>query len=396
MSAVLYAILLIACIALALPVGLLLLQVLSAWLPERAAQPCSDAAGRIAVLVPAHDEALNIRRTVENLRQDLRPIDRLLVVADNCDDDTAAIARAAGAEVVARHDPLRRGKGYALDFGLRHLASDPPDVVVIVDADCTVRPGSIGRVAAVALRACAPAQAHYRMELPPDAGLKLKIAGFAWRVKNLVRPLGYLHLGLPCQLMGSGMAFPWTLIEQADLADAHLVEDLKLGLEFARHRTAPRFVPQAEVTSVFPASAAGVATQRRRWEHGHLGMLVDVAPRLLWQGLRTANVGLLALAADLCIPPLALLALSMTAAVLASTFAWWTLGWTTPASIAWTSCLAFALAVLGAWTRFGRDVLSLSEMTGIPLYVLWKVPVYLRFMLRRERDWVRSARDVEK
>ncbi|OIQ94839.1 N-glycosyltransferase [mine drainage metagenome] len=396
MSAVLYAILLVACIALALPVGLLLLQVLSAWLPGRAAQPCSDAAGRIAVLVPAHDEALNIRRTVENLRRDLRPADRLLVVADNCGDDTAAIARAAGAEVVARHDPLRRGKGYALDFGLRHLASDPPDVVVIVDADCTVRLGSIGRVAAVALRAGAPAQAHYRMELPPDAGLKLKIAGFAWRVKNLARPLGYLRLGLPCQLMGSGMAFPWALIEQADLADAHLVEDLKLGLEFARHRTAPRFVPQAEVTSVFPASAAGVATQRRRWEHGHLGMLVDVAPRLLWQGLRTANVGLLALAVDLCIPPLALLALSMTAAVLASTFAWWTLGWTAPASIAWASCLAFALAVLGAWTRFGRDILSLSEMTGIPLYVLWKVPVYLRFMLRRERDWVRSARDVEK
>jgi cellulose synthase/poly-beta-1,6-N-acetylglucosamine synthase-like glycosyltransferase len=395
-SALLYGLLLLACSALALPVGLLLLQVLGAWLPRRTAPLCSDGAGCVAVLMPAHDEALNIREAVQRVRLDLRPQDRLLVVADNCSDDTAALARAAGAEVIERHDALRRGKGYALDFGMRHLALNPPDVVVIVDADCSVRPGSIACVAAMALRVGAPAQAHYRMELPPDAGLKIKIAAFAWRVKNLVRPLGYRRLGLPCQLMGSGMAFPWNLIAQADLADGHLVEDLKLGLEFARKRTAPRFVPEAEVRSVFPASAAGVATQRRRWEHGHLGMLVDVAPRLLWQGLRSANVGLLALAVDLCIPPLALLALLLTAAVTTSTLAWWLLHWTAPALMAWASCAAFVLAVLGAWARFGRDMLRVTEMAGIPLYVLWKVPVYLRFALRRERNWVRSAREGEK
>lgn len=396
MSALLYGLLLLACIALALPVGLLLLQVLSAWLPRRTAPPCPDATGCFAVLMPAHDEALNIRSVVKSVRLDLRPQDRLLVVADNCGDDTAAMARAVGAEVVERQDPMRRGKGYALDFGIRHLALNPPDVVVMIDADCTVQPGSIACIAVAALKTGAPAQAYYRMELPPDAGLKIKIAAFAWRVKNLVRPLGYLRLGLPCQLMGSGMAFPWTLIAQADLADGDLVEDLKLGLEFACNRTAPRFVPQAEVSSVFPTSAAGVATQRRRWEHGHLGMLFGVAPRLLWQGLCSANLGLLALAVDLCIPPLALLVLLMTAAVTTSTLAWWVLHWTAPAVIAWVSCLGFVAAVLVAWTRFGRDMLSFTEMAGIPLYVLWKVPVYLRFALRRERNWVRSAREGKK
>jgi len=395
-STLLYGLLILACVAVALPVALLLLQVLGAWLPARPAPPRSEVAGCVAVLMPAHDEALNISGAVASVRRDLRPQDRLLVVADNCADDTATLARAAGAEVVERQDALRRGKGYALDFGMRHLALNPPAVVVIIDADCSVQPGSIARIAAEALHFGAPAQAHYRMDLPPSAGLKLRIAAFAWRVKNLVRPLGYFRLGLPCQLMGSGMAFPWNLIAQADLADGHLVEDLKLGLEFAHNRTAPRFVPQAEVRSVFPTSAAGVATQRRRWEHGHLGMLFDVAPRLLWQGLRTANLGLLALAVDLCIPPLALLTLLMLAAVTASTVAWWLSGWTAPVLIAWASCAAFVAAVLAAWARFARDTLSVTEMAGIPLYVFWKVPVYLRFALRRERNWVRSARDAEK
>ena len=50
------------------------------------------------------------------------------MVADNCSDDTAEIARTAGVDVVVRHDPERRGKGYALEFGVRQLRLNPPDV----------------------------------------------------------------------------------------------------------------------------------------------------------------------------------------------------------------------------------------------------------------------------
>ena len=65
------------------------------------------------------------------------------MVADNCTDDTAAIARAAGAEVIERQNATLRGKGYALDAGIRHLTANPPAVVIIVDADCLVAGGTI-------------------------------------------------------------------------------------------------------------------------------------------------------------------------------------------------------------------------------------------------------------
>src|SRR5262245_59099720 len=70
---------------------------------------------RLAVLVPAHNESAGLLPALHVIQALLRAADRLLVVADNCSDDTAAIARAAGAEVAERNDLNRIGKGYALD-----------------------------------------------------------------------------------------------------------------------------------------------------------------------------------------------------------------------------------------------------------------------------------------
>src|SRR5438552_3929554 len=63
-----------------------------------------EARGRIAVLVPAHNESAGLVPTLADIKTQMRPADRLLVVADNCVDDTAAVAGGAGAEVLTRND----------------------------------------------------------------------------------------------------------------------------------------------------------------------------------------------------------------------------------------------------------------------------------------------------
>lgn len=93
------------------PVSVLLLQVLLACLPARSRPKGIGERPRVAVLVPAHDEALVIRAMLASVTPQLLDGDRLLVVADNCSDDTARLARASGAEVVERHDTRLRGKG---------------------------------------------------------------------------------------------------------------------------------------------------------------------------------------------------------------------------------------------------------------------------------------------
>lgn len=375
------------------PVLVLFLQVLMALLPMRASVAPTGKRPKVAVLVPAHNEAAVIAATLETLLPQLQSGDRLLVVADNCSDDTAALARAAGAEVHERTDHERRGKGYALDFGVRHLEADPPEVLLIVDADCQVEAGAIDRLARLAVTAKRPVQALYLMGSPPGAGLKMRIAEFAWVVKNQVRPLGYQKLGLPCQLMGTGMAFPWEDIQSADLASGHIVEDLKLGLDLCRQGKAPLFCPDAKVTSVFPGNEEGVRDQRTRWEHGHLGVMVNDAPKLLAEAIVKGKGHLLAMTLDLLVPPLALLALLVMAVFSCSLVFFAISGAMVPAGISLAGITLLLSAILMAWAGFGRNVISLTNLAFAPLYAALKVPLYLKFLVSRQVEWVRSKRD---
>ena len=238
-----------------------------------------------------------------------RESDRLLVVADNCTDDTAEIAAAAGAEVVIRHDLERIGKGYALDFGLRHLGETGSEVVIVIDADCRLDAGTIDRLAMSCTLTGRPVQALYSMSAPDRSAVSQRVAEFAWRVKNSLRPRGLAALGLPCQLMGTGMAFPRDVLRSADLATGHLAEDLHLGLQLASIGRAPFFCPTAVVRSEFPMSAEGAAAQRQRWEQGHLHVILAEAVPYIWTAVRTADWRLLALGLDAAVPPITLLGL---------------------------------------------------------------------------------------
>lgn len=384
-------ILLAGLLALAAPVAVFAIQVLLAATRREPPPARPNRRPPVAVLIPAHDEEAGIADTIAAIRPQLREGDRLLVVADNCSDGTAARAREAGAEVTERSDPVRRGKGYALDHGMRLLAQDPPEVVVIVDADCMLDERALDTLACRVQQAWRPVQALYLMQAPEPGRLRSRIAEFAWLVKNKVRPLGYHRAGLPCQLMGTGMAFPWRLLAGADIANGHLVEDMKLGVELAAIGAPPLFCPQARVWSHFPSSE-GEGAQRARWEHGHLGMILGEAPRLLLRAVRRRNMPLLALALDLAVPPLALLAmLTAVAFMLAALFGMFTGAW----AAFWTALVVLGVlvaAVVQAWWYFGRQVVSAGDLLLAVWYALCKIPLYLRFLRKRQVEWVRTER----
>lgn len=379
-----------------LPVLVLFAQVLLACLPGRPSAVAAQGPRprpRVAVLVPAHNESSLIVATLNSLRPQLVEGDRLLVVADNCSDDTAAQARTAGAEAVERHNDQQRGKGYALDFGARHLAGDAPDVLIIVDADCVVSEGFIERLATCCIDSGRPTQALNLMHAPDGAGLKVQIAEFAWCVKNRVRALGWARLGLPCPLMGTGMAFVWRDLALIELASGHIVEDMKMGLDFCRSGKPPLFCPEALVTSYFPRSDEGLISQRTRWEHGHLGVILNDAPKLFLESLGRRNANLLAMTVDLVVPPLALLTLILLAAFGVSWLVALLGGPLAPAVIATAGLALLGVTILVAWSRFGREIIAFSTLLYAPFYALKKIPLYIAFVVKRQVGWVRSKRD---
>jgi cellulose synthase/poly-beta-1,6-N-acetylglucosamine synthase-like glycosyltransferase len=378
-----------------IPTVVIFIEIIAAvTLPARASVPQTQRRPRIAVLVPAHNESRWLLPTLTDIKANLISGDRLLVVADNCTDDTADVAVAGGAELVIRNDPERIGKGYALDWGLQHLLPDPPEVLIIIDADCKISHDAIGLLATKCVMTGRPAQALYLVTAPEGTTINYRVAEFASRVKNWVRPLGLNALNLPCQLMGTGMAFPFDVIRRAELATGQIVEDLELGLDLAQAEKPAEFCPYAIVTSCFPTSASAAKSQRQRWECGHIGIILGMVPGLVCRAIMRRNWSLLALALDSAVPPLTLLGLLVFTTVVISTLSK-LFGYSSVALVVSSGTLAaFVVAIVTAWWVYGYDLLPPRKIGSVVSYVISKFPLYHRLLTHGSpTQWVRTERE---
>ncbi len=382
-------------LGLLVPIAVLFLECSAALLPGRSKSwESGESRPRVAVLVPAHNESFGIGATLETILPQLTNQDRLIVIADNCSDETAAIARKFGATVIERVDTDRRGKGYALDYGLRFIEVDPPEVVVLVDADCIVHEGAIDKIIRQAHGTARPVQSIYLMERPANPGPKDSVSALAFLVKNLVRPSGLERLGLPCLLTGTGMAFPWSVIQKATLASGNIVEDMQLGLDLAIAGAPPVFGSDARVTGRLPQQREAAKSQRTRWEHGHLQTLLTQVPQLFKASLGQRRFDLLAIALDMCVPPLSLLVMMWVAAMGGASIAGALGASWSPAILLAIEGLLILISIVGAWAKFGRDDLPVMTLLAVPFYLLWKIPLYLAFLVRPQKEWTRTERDV--
>ena len=137
------------------------------------------------VIVPAHNEAAVGATVADLLRLDWPPDRfRVVVIADNCTDSTALNAKEAGATVVERVDPVRRGKGYALQDVFQWSRSQGlAEAVAVVDADSTASANLLQSFAARIEQGACALQAHYGV-LNADA---------SWRTRLMSIALGSIH-----------------------------------------------------------------------------------------------------------------------------------------------------------------------------------------------------------
>jgi cellulose synthase/poly-beta-1,6-N-acetylglucosamine synthase-like glycosyltransferase len=379
---------------LSIPLVILVTEILAALFGEKSERltELQGNALRRAVIIPAHNEGAGVVPTIGDVRPQLGIGDRLILVADNCTDDTPAIAAKEGCEVLIRNDLSRVGKGYALAWAIDHLRSDPPDFVVFIDADCRIKPKSIDSLARTCRQVNRPLQAYYSMTQAANSAVDHSWAEFAWILKNWVRPLGLNNLNCPVQLMGTGMIFPWRIIDKAPLSSGHLVEDMKLGLDLAAEGHAPRFFPSIMVSSEFPQTETGTVSQRQRWIQGHVGM-IGAIPKLVMTAITSRNLELLVLLADLAIPPLSLLGLLIVVSLVLTILAT-TLGASSvPLVVATANFALFAATILVAWYKFARDVIPPVKFLMLGPTLIKKLALYCQMALGRTTShWVRTDR----
>ena len=171
------------------------------------------------------------------------------------------------------------------------------------------------------------------------------------------------------------------------------MEDLKLGLDLALAGYPAVFCPFPCVRSEFPQTVESERRQRQRWEQGHIIAIATMVPRLIFLAAAQANLDLLALALDAAVPPLSLLVMLVTLVLAVAGLA--TIFGVSPAAIS-ISLMSFVALVGGvflSWAKYGRDILQPRSILLIFPYVLRKLPLYVRILLRKLNfEWIRTDR----
>ncbi len=324
---------------------------------------------RFAVLVPAHNEEISLPTTLRSLHSADYPAElvSVVVVADNCADDTARVAAAAGATVLVRHSATERGKGYALRFGLDAILPQRSDAVVILDADCQVEPRFFR-----ALNAWL-ANAHAVQVAVETRNADDGPTGYVGAIGNAfdnALSAGKDRLGFAVPLRGSGMAFRREVLERFPWTEYGLVEDADYAARLRAGGVRVRFVPEPLVKSESPARKADLVQQRRRWRAAVFG-----GSGVFWNWVESK--------------PLVLLQLALAGGTAALAGSGWLIAW-----------FAALVALTGlVYARMARDVgLSrrrLKSLAAAPAIVVRLALVTLGGFGRRDLAWQRTRRAAE-
>lgn len=348
------------------------------------------------IIIPAYNEADNIGRTIKSVKSQLINHDQLLVVADNCSDNTFSISRKYGANVIERKDLENIGKGFAIAAGIDYLRNSPPDVVIFIDADCIIEQDFINFLSMRVVTENAPIQAAYLVTCESHGIKRMQISQFAWYIKNFLRPRGLMKLGFPCQLMGNGMAFPWQLIEKVPLGTNNIVEDLQLGIDMAMKGHHPIFCPEAVTTSTLPRKQSAHDIQHKRWEHGHIYTIFCQAPRMFLKSAMSLDYMLLIMALDLCVPPLSFLVVLISISLIPSIFVLLYTGSLVPVILSIAAFIFIGASALLCWAKCCRNIISLKTLFFIPVYIFMKLPIYASYLWSKQKVWVRTDRTTNR
>lgn len=349
---------------------------------------------RFDVIVPAHNEAAAIEGVIANLRKLDWPSDgfRILVVADNCTDATAVLARAAGAEVLERHDTSRRGKGHALDFAFQaSQAHGWAYAVVVVDADTEVSANLLEAFAARIENGAKVLQAHYDV-LNSQASWRTRLMTIAMASFHQVRSRARERLQLSCGIRGNGWCITHRLLHRVPYQAFSLTEDIEYGIDLGLAGYRVYYADEAHVAAMMVSGEQAARSQRQRWEDGRLQLICSKTLPLLQAAMGPGGRVCLDLALDLLVPPLSYVALNVAGLIVLAGVA---LLWE-PSMAIWLwlglGCgMSLLLYVLRGWQLSGVGLYGLVDLLRAPFFVLWKVLLMLRS--RGSAEWVRTKRE---
>lgn len=361
--------------------------------------PVPKTLRRFAVMVPAHNEEAVIEKTLHSLKQIYYPRNKfeIVVIADNCNDKTAIIARSMNVMVFERFDSNNIGKGYALRWCMNQLIDSNVsyDAFVVIDADTVVSTDLLS-VMNRHLENGAECIQCSDMVVPRPGSWSPEMTRVAFILHNYVRPLGKMVIGCSAGLNGNGMCFSRKLIQNRMWTAYSRVEDLEHSLQLSLDNVRVQFAPEATVRAIMPTDPLNAETQRKRWEMGRFALIKKYTLRLIFAAMRQRSVMILDSMIDLITPAFVNLflftALSLSVNIIAVELG---ASWLTGISLIWTAAILLEIFhVIGGLIAAHADHDAYTALINFPKYAAWKLILYVKTLLSGDdKHWVRTARD---
>lgn len=351
----------------------------------------ATALPNLLFLIPAHNEELLIESCLRSLAGVQYPADRMsvAVIADNCTDRTASLARAAGVRCLERVDRVRRGKPAAIAWALEQVPVNDYDAVVIVDADSMVDPRFAMALAATGSLTDKAVQCYNDVANRSDNSLTRMAAVFSamrFRFVNALKQRARLNVPL-----ANGLCIGTRVLREQGWSAFSVCEDWELYASLTEAGVPIESAPGARLYSQEARSLRQSSTQRRRWTAGRLTVLARYGRALVRSGRIRAHQKLDALA-ELTAPGPAVhlgtvVVLSAIALLLRVPGAPW---------IVIGLCLTiirpafYTLAALRVDPEPARAVMAFAFL---PIYTIWRLAVQLTSIAKvGQTPWVRTER----
>ena len=253
---------------------------LFAFLPSKKDPEPDGENDSFAIIVAAHNEEVVIKNMVESLKDLNYPKDKyeIFVVADNCNDRTADIAKEAGAKVFERFNDKERGKGFALEWMFQKIfrMKRKFDHIAIFDADNLVDKNFLVEINKKTRLGEKVVQGYIDSKNPRDSWISYSYSLAFWLVNKLYQT-SRANLGLSCQLCGTGFVVNTDVLKQIGWQATCLTEDMEFTMRLALNNIKVAWAYDAKVYDEKPITFMESWKQRVRWMQGH----ADVASRFI-------------------------------------------------------------------------------------------------------------------
>lgn len=358
---------------------------------------------RFTFVIPAHNEEKLLPATLKNVNNNIdypRSLYDVVVIADNCTDQTAEVA-ASHSIVFERENKELRGKGYALEWGLSEYwrKGNQSDAIIILDADTVVSENFLIEVNRHFDQGQKVIQTFYSVLNPTESwSAGLRYAALA--VLHYVRPLGRSLFGGSAGLKGNGMVFSADVIKNHSWSSS-LTEDIEFHMDLLLSGEKVYFAPNATIWAEMPNSIEDADSQNERWETGRLDMAKRYVPQLLkkaFSGNKNATAQLDAIMEHI-IPPFAIFsAVSVAIFTVAAIY----VAVVPNGFVAWVNfyLALFILSVqifylLSGLVQTKAPAAVYKNLLYAPFYVIWKMLLVLRIFNKKEtqEDWIRTTRN---